>query len=413
MTEDRLYPRYRYVMGVIVAMCASLTLLPYIVTAPLLTEFSKQFSVDMATAGYATTLHVIFMGIFMFAGPVIIGKIDIKKTQLLGVGTIILGLLLAWRAPNFTVLLIARVITGTGHGISGACTNSVIAAWFPTRQKSIMITINNLGIAAVSALGYASIMPLFHAFGDSWRSVMLFIAGIMAIIELSWIVLGRDNHAMNEHVKELNAREGRKTNAFSGISEALRRRDVWILSLYMGIATIAANGISTYLPQFLQNIRGYDDVAASATVGLTTAIGAAGTFLGGLATTYLGKRKITIVPFIFATTAFAALALLGVNTTVIAIALVMYSLCTNFRSTASWTIATELKGATPVLASSASAMIYGVGFIGTLIVAPLYALGENLMGRAGAMLVFLPLFVISAIFSCLLPETGPGKAKKQ
>ena len=409
MKEENLYPGYRYVMGVIVILCASLTVLSLMVTSPLLTYLADDFKIDIGMAGYASTLHVIFMGIFMFVGPVIIGYMDIKKTQLLGVAIIALGQLFAWQANSFSALLVARAITGTGHGISGACTNSVIAAWFPPKEKSIMITINNLGIVAASALGYAIVPPLYHAFGDSWKAVMLIIAVIMAIIWLTWVVLGRDNHAMNHYINQKNALEGKKTNAFSGIREALSRKDVWLLSLYMGLATIAANGISTYLPQFLQNICGLSDVTASATIGVTTAIGAAGTFIGGMITTGLGRRKLIIVPFIFATALFGLLSLCVRIYHNIAIMLFLYTFFSNFRSTASWTIATELDGVTPALASSASAMIYGVGFIGTLIVAPMFTLAERVLGYEYAILSFIPLFIISAIIACFLPETGPRK----
>ena len=409
MNEEHLYPKYRYVMGVIVILCASLTVFSLMVTSPLLTRLSADFSVDMALAGYASTLHVIFMGIFMFIGPVIIGYIDIKRTQLLGVAIIAAGLIMAWKAASFPMLLFARAITGVGHGISGACTNSVIAAWFPPREKSMMITINNLGIVAVSAIGYAAVVPLCHALGDSWRGVMLILAIVMMGIWLIWAILGRDNRAMNAYIKEKNTREGKRTSAFSGIGEALSRSDIWLLSLYMGIATVAANGISTYLPQFLQNARGYSDVAASATVGVTTAIGAAGTFLGGIVTTWLGLRKPIILPFIFATALFAALALISPAPQAIAVMLFLYTFVTNFRSTAAWTIATEVDGVTPALASGASAMIYGVGFIGTLAVAPMFGLGERFLGNAGAMLIFIPLFLIAAVISCFIPETGPRK----
>lgn len=408
MKEELIYPKYRYVMGVIVILAAALTVFSLMCTSPILTFFVDDFKIDMAMAGYASTLHVIFMGIFMFIGPIIIGYIDIKKTQLIGLAIIVSGLLMAWKAVSFPMLLAARIITGIGHGVSGSCTNSVIAAWFPPKEKSVMITINNLGIVAISAIGYAIVVPLSHSFG-SWRGVMLMFAVMMAAIWVVWVILGRDNHAMNEYIAQKNADEGKKTNAFSGMKEAVTRKDIWVLSLYMGLATVAANGISTYLPQFLQNVRGYTDVAASATVGVTTAIGAAGTFLGGIVTTGFGRRRITIIPFIFMTAAFGCLALLMKIHALIALMLFLYTFVTNFRSTASWTIATEVDGVTPALASSASAMIYGVGFIGTLAVAPMYSVGEKIAAGTGGMLIFIPLFVIAALFACALPETGPRK----
>ena len=413
MENQELYPKYRYVMGAITIPCAALTYLALMITSPLLVHFSAAFQVDIATAGYITTLHVMMMGIFMFVGPVIIGAIDIKRTQLIGVGIMVLGLLMAWLAPSFGALLAARVITGIGHGISGACTNSVIAAWFPTKEKSVMITINNLGLAAMGALGYAVAVPLYHGLGDSWRGVMLVMLLILVAVELSWILWGRDNEAMNKHIRAENAAAGRQTNAFSGIGEAMRRWDSWCLCLYMGLASVAATGISTYLPQFLENVRGYTDAGAASIVGLTTGIGAAGTFLGGIAATAIGKRKPIIIPFMALTAVFAALALSLKGHFFIAVMLILYIFSTNFRSTASWTIATELKGVTPPLAAAVSAMIYGVGSVCSLAVPATYGFAERTFGAERSMLVFIPVFVAVLIFAFLLPETGTrGKRTK-
>lgn len=91
MKEELIYPTYRYVMGVIVILAAALTVFSLMCTSPILTFFVDDFKIDMAMAGYASTLHVIFMGIFMFIGPIIIGYIDIKNTQLIGLAIIAAG----------------------------------------------------------------------------------------------------------------------------------------------------------------------------------------------------------------------------------------------------------------------------------------------------------------------------------
>ena len=412
--ESELYPRYRYVMGTITIPCAALTYLALLITTPMLVFFSEAFAVDIATAGYVTTLHVMAMGIFMFVGPVLIGAIDIKRTQLLGVGVMIAGLLLAWAAPSFPVLLAARLITGAGHGISGSCTNSVIADWFPPKEKSVMITINNLGLAAMGTLGYAVAVPLYHGLGDSWRGIMLIMLLILVAVEFSWIIWGRDNAAMRAQIMAQNASVGKTANAFTGIHEAITRRDSWCLCLYMGLASVGATGISTYLPQFLQNVRGYSDAGASAIVGLTTGIGAAGTFLGGIAATAIGRRKPIILPFMLTAGLFAALMLLSKGHWLISLFLFLYIFSTNFRSTASWTVATELRDVTPALASAVSAMIYGVGNIFTLAVPAVYGFALNAFGAERSMLVFLPAFLLALVFALLLPETGkrPLRGKK-
>jgi len=177
----------------------------------------------------------------------------------------------------------------------------------------------------------------------------------------------------------------------------------------MGLATVASNGIITYLPQFLQNVRGYTEAAASTTVGLTNAVGIMATFLGGLITTGFGRRKLAIVPFMFMTAAFAALTIVFKAPFIIALMLILYIFALNFRTTASWTIVTEVEGSTPALVSSSSALVNTVGFIGALVVAPMYSVGENIHAGIGGMMIFVPLFVLGAVVAWFLPETGPRK----
>ncbi len=409
MDETMLYPRYRYVMAILFAICASFTHIGFLITSPMLVYLAKDFSVDIATAGYASTVHILAMGVFMFVGPSLLRKIDIRRTQLIGIGIEILGVIACFFAPRFSALLAARVLTGMGHGLSGSCTNSIVAAWFPPRERPVLMTVNGLGVVGVTTLVYTCTMPLFHAFGDSWRLVMLLLSGILFAAFLSWLLFARDNHTLNAHIREKNALEGRVINAFTDMKDAITRRDVWMLCLFMGLGMMGANGITTYLPQFLQNVRGYSDVDASAVVGITIGIGAVGTFLGGIATTVLGRRKIVILPFLTVSTACIAAAILTKESWLIALFLFLYAFTNNFRTPASQTITTELRGATPTFVSSASALTYGAGFIGSFLTSPLLQIATRAVGETYAMLVFVPLFFLSIVFAFLTPETGPKR----
>lgn len=411
MDQAKLYPKYRFVMGALNFLCAMFTHAVFVVLNPVLTNVALDFGVTEAVAGYASTMHVVAMGIFLFAGSVIIGKIDVRKTQLLGLTVEILGTVATFFAPSFPLLLVARFISGAGHGMAGSCTNTIVAAWFPQKERSVVVTINSLGNAAIIALMYTLTVPLFHAFGDSWRWVVLSIGGVLLVLDILWLIFARDNHELNEYMKQVNTQAGKKTNAFSGMKEALTRRDVWLLCLFMALSTIASQGVTTYLPQFLHRFRDYTDAAASAVVGVTSGVGALFTFLGGSITTILGRRKIVIVPSLIAGVAFLAMTLVFRVPWMISGSFMVYTLLSNLRTPASQTIATELKNGSPALTSAAAAMSFGIGFVGSPIATPLYQLGTSLFGEQYAMLLFLPLFGLSLLFILLLAETGPGRLR--
>jgi len=59
MQNAELYPRYRYVMGVLDILCSNLTHMVCLAIAPMLIYIAADFNIDTATAGYATTLHIL------------------------------------------------------------------------------------------------------------------------------------------------------------------------------------------------------------------------------------------------------------------------------------------------------------------------------------------------------------------
>lgn len=92
---------------------------------------------------------------------------------------------------------------------------------------------------------------------------------------------------------------------------------------------------------------------------------------------WLVRRRPVILRFIFAAALFSEPALINPATQAIAVMLFLYTFVANFRFNASWISAAEVDGATPALASAASAMIYGVGFIGAPDAAPMFGPGEG------------------------------------
>lgn len=412
MQNENLYPRYRYVMGVLDILCANLTHMVCLAVAPVLVYIAADFNIDTATAGYATTLHILAQGLFMLIGPIIIGYVDHKKTQFTGVTVMVLGCVLTYFAPNFPMLLVARFLTGAGHGISSACTHSIIAAWFPPKQKSAMVTANTSCIVLITFLTYTFTVPAYKALGNSWRLVLLIMGGILLVLDICWVLFARDNEVLNDYIKRNNVMQGKQVNAFSGMKEALSRKDVLLLGVFMGFSTIAANGITTYMPQFLNTVRGFSEEAASSIVGVASGISAAATIFGGFATTAIGKRKPIIIPSYIISIAFLVLALSFTGASAISAMFVVYTLFANMRNPASQTISTELKNVTPALTSSAAAIAFGVGFMGTFFASPLLQLSIKLFGEANQMLIYIPLFAISFIAILLMPETGPGRKAK-
>lgn len=411
MDNLSLYPKYRWVMAVLINLAAQLTHAVYIMLPPMLTHVAADFGVSEITAGYAATVHGLVMGLFMFVGTIMIGWIDNRRTQITGITIEIIGVAVTCLAQTFPMLIFARILTGMGHGISGACTSSVISAWFPSKEKPMLITLDTLGFLAITSLTLTFTAPLYHALGDSWRMTMLVIGGALAAVDLLWLFFARDNHALNAYLKTRDAAEGKKPNPFAGMTSALKRRDVWMFCLCYALYSMVSGGITTYLPQFLQTVRGLTDTAAGSVVGVANAVGAGATFLGGVVATALGRRRPIIIPSILLGTGCLCVSLASGNVLTMSVCFTLFTIFGYFRSPALGAVPTELKDATPTLVSSASSLSHALGFIGAFAATPMLSLAKLALGDEHYMLAFIPLLFGSAIFAALMPETGPGRRK--
>ena len=411
MNEKALYPRYRWVMAVLINLAAQFTHVVYIMVVPMLKYMAEDFNISEIKAGYASTVHIMMMGLFMFVGTLMIGWIDNKRTQLIGITVETLGVIVSFFAPSFGMLMFARALTGMGHGISGACTSSVVAAWFPDKEKPMLVTFDTLGYLAVTMLTYTFTLPLMHALNDSWRTTILLMGGVLVAVDLLWLFFAKDNHALNAYIRERTAREGKVVKPYSAMWEALQRKDVWMFCLSCALFTIASTGISTYLPQFLRTVRNFDENTASSIIGIASAVGIGATTLGGIFATWLGKRKLIILPCIAVCTLCLTGTLMFAAMPVIIASYMMFTASGSFRYPANGTVPTELKNGSPALTSSVSAMSYGLGYMGSFLASPLLMLSTGILGEERAMLVFVPLLIVSLLFAAFMPETGPGRKK--
>ena len=245
---------------------------------------------------------------------------------------------------------------------------------------------------------------------------MLLTLGILAAADALWILLYRDNHALNAHIARENACSGRVVNAFSGMRQAVSRRDVWLVCRFMGLGSIASNGINTYRPQFLQTVRGYSDTAASAVVGVTAGVS------GRWAPSW-GARS----PPSWAGARACCAPCLAVSRSLVWPFLWCAPGRRRFPASSSPTPCSPISAPPPLRPSPPSCPTAplpwpprrqpcptGVGFVGTFACAPLLKLSTALFGVEYSLLIYLPLFALSLLFCdiwCRENRPRPEKAR--
>ena len=150
-------------------------------TAPAITE---EWGLSPGQIGivFSSGLAGMMLGSF-FLAP-IADHIGRRKTILIFLAVITVGLLATAYVKEVTTLLVTRLITGLGVGGMLASANSMVAEYSSDRRKDLTVNIYSLGYS-IGVIG-GGIISVFLIGNYGWQSVYIFGAAASAIL---WVLL--------------------------------------------------------------------------------------------------------------------------------------------------------------------------------------------------------------------------------
>jgi DHA1 family inner membrane transport protein len=259
----------------------------------LLMQVAADLKVSIATAGLLISGYAL--GVFIGAPILTVATSRMpRKTVLIGLMAIFtLGNLCCALAPNYTVLLLARIITALAHGtffgVGAVVATGLVAADRRASAISIMFT----GLTIATLLGVPAGAWLGLHFG--WRSTFWAVAviGVLAMVVIAALVPARRDNNIHIAVRD-------ELRAISNPAVLLG-----LLMTVFGFAGVFT--VFTYIQPILTEVTGFAESAVSPIL-LVFGVGLiAGNLLGGK----LADRKL--MPALLLTLV-ALIAVLGVMT---------------------------------------------------------------------------------------------------
>lgn len=157
-----------------------------LIVGGILPTIAEEFTVSLATAGQLIT---VFAMIIAIAGPILLvatSKFERKKVYLISMFVFFLGNLLTYFSPDFTWMMIARVITAASTALIVVLSLTIVAKLVEPRYRAKAIGFIFMGISSSLVLGVPLGILISDAFG--WRFIFLGIAllsiGSMVLIAL-------------------------------------------------------------------------------------------------------------------------------------------------------------------------------------------------------------------------------------
>lgn len=268
------------------------------------------FALSEAQAGAVSS--ALFAG--MLVGAALAGMVSDRLGRLFPLaGSVLLFAafsLLAAFAPDYAVLIVARVVMGMGLGAEIAIVLPYITEFVPNTKRGPLISTATacwfigLPVASLVAIG---LVPTV-----GWRSLFV-VAAIPLLIGLLMAttmpesvryLLRRDRRDQAERIVDALCRphpaapplpqagtvahEGAAGSVRSLLADSYRRYtiSIWVMELCGGAFLY---GLSTWLPTVLKS-RGSGLLSSFAYTGIITAAGVAGALLGGQVVNKLGRR---------------------------------------------------------------------------------------------------------------------------
>jgi len=379
-------------------------MLPYLAMAVLMNDIMASLDIGFALAGLSMTVMLAISGLCMFIGSNIQGKIGIRKTIFISVWLMFLGSAICFIAGNFAIFFLGRIVSGIGFGLMSVSVMPYMSTWFKGNQRTYMITANLIANSLASIVALSIANPISEIF-NSWQVVFGIYAAFTAIVALLWMLFGRSNTELEEASKPNPNIVTEKQS--SSLRKAFGVKQFRMLTICGIFIMCAITALTTFMPTFLQNERGFTvgfSVMAANVLNATFIVGA---LAGGFIVAKSGKRKIIFQLGIIIMTLGGLLFAFGGTQVLTIISVTLIGIGFMLRMPAQTTITMEtLSPPNPVILGGAMAMISGFGQMISLVVAPAFSMLTDGIGMSGAMQVFFGLLAISVVVSFMVRETG-------
>ena len=152
-----------------------------------LPRIMKDFNIEYSQVQWLTTAFLLTNGVVIPLSAFIIQRYSTRQVFLTGILIFFIGTMLGGFSPNFTILLIARIIQALGSGIMMPLMMTTILDVFQPHERGKYMGMFGLVIGLAPAIGPTLSGYLVEFF--DWRSLFHVVAPIRNYISYSFKII--------------------------------------------------------------------------------------------------------------------------------------------------------------------------------------------------------------------------------
>lgn len=224
---------------------------------------------------------VVLFGMAFFVLPIsFIGeKKSPKKTISVLAFVWSIGSLLSGVASSFMILASARFMVGTGNSAYAPLSNSMITSMYKKAQWGKMIGIYNTAMTVGGAAGALIFAQLAAKFG--WRMAFIAVGVASLVFAILSLLLPDTKAAMDKATSAKGAEPENKVTGKAAVAVTLKNKALILTCLGGGLASMAGQGVNSYISIYMVRELGYSLSAGAAFIGALSLISALAFPIGG------------------------------------------------------------------------------------------------------------------------------------
>ena len=183
--ESTAFSTNQKIIIAILALLQFTVILDFIVISPLGDILMKTLDMTTANFGFTVSAYAFSAGISGLLAAGFADKFDRKKLLIFFYSGFIIGTIFCALSTSYTMLLLARIVTGLFGGVIGSVSLAIVTDLFIIHQRGRVMGVIQMAYAASQILGVP--LGLYCANHWGWHSSFLMIAVLGLIILLAII----------------------------------------------------------------------------------------------------------------------------------------------------------------------------------------------------------------------------------
>ncbi|MGO4786027.1 MFS transporter [Paenibacillus sp. 2KB_20] len=280
----------------LLAFCVFVMASAEIVVAGILGMIAQDTNVSVGMAGQLVTVYAI---VIAAGSPILLSltsRMERKKLLLLTFFVFVIGNLLAFFSPNFTILMASRIVQAASAGVFTVVALTVGASMAAPERRGSAIGIIIMGASTALVVG----VPLGTLIGEywGWRLVFMFI-NILALFSIIGIAASVPKMESQESVSlKTQLAVLRDRRIISGLFITF----FWVIGYQL---------LFTYISPFLQEAASLNTAQISAALFICGVFAVIGSRIGGYGADRWGIYRTLLVSLLLHAVSLAALSWVG------------------------------------------------------------------------------------------------------